>query len=79
MIYESLSLNRNVIIYKNNDYPYVENLEHKNLVNVVSNTNQLINEIKKEPKKNLNLKEYFFKNGFSKNLSREIENFFQAV
>ena len=49
VIYESLSLNTNVIVVKNNDFPYVEELEKKGLIKIAETTDELIDLINLNP------------------------------
>ena len=78
VIYEALSLRRNVIVIKDSDFPFVEKLHENEFIDAVVNEEQLINKINK-PIFNLDVNEIFFKKIFQKIYSMKLINLFKDV
>jgi len=72
VIYESLSLKTNVIIIKNNDFPYIEELEKRGLIKTAETTDELINLINLDPDELKIDENLFYKPNSLKNLAFQI-------
>ncbi len=72
VIYESLSLNTNVIVIKNNDFPHVEELEKRGLIKTAETTDEFVDLISLSPD-DLKIDEnLFYKANSLKNLDFQI-------